>query len=208
MDEGANYARVTSGAIRVIDERGLAGLTWQAVAAASEMSVGEVRHRCELSRDRLIRLTAIALGRSRGERLARAGVYPFSRVSPLQRAVAMLPRTEADRREIRVTTQLAAFTSLPADSHRFLRKQDAEHREWCLHVMGVDPVGGALLYAVTTGLEGATADRDVPLDVAIAEEVLHAVLGADGEAGRHAALQATQPARAPVGPQTSQRHPA
>ncbi|HET7684006.1 MAG TPA: hypothetical protein VFK34_10115 [Marmoricola sp.] len=178
---------MTSGAIRVVDERGLAGLSWQAVATASGMSVGEVRHRCELSRDRLVRLMVIALCRSRTERLQRAGVYPFSTVSSLQRAIAMLPRTEDDRRDVRVTAQLAAVASLPPDAERLLRKHDAEHREWCLRVMDGEPVGGAVLYAVTTGLERATSDRDVPMEVDVAEQALQAVLGSDGESGRHAA---------------------
>lgn len=79
------------------------------------------------------------------------------------------------------------MASLPPDAERLLRKHDAEHREWCLRVMDGEPVGGAVLYAVTTGLERATSDRDVPMEVDVAEQALQAVLGSDGESGRHAA---------------------
>lgn len=195
-DQEANFGQLTEGAIRVLDESGLAGLTWQAVARASGMSMSAVRHRCDLRHDRLVRFVVIALCRAARARVQKEYGIWSAAGSPLDHALARLPRSEADRRGVRVAAMLAADPSLPEDSARILAQPQADHQAWCRNAMAGDTAAALVLEMVTVGLESAMARREGPLERTVAEEVLRRLLAADGTAGRHANLSPTATALA------------
>lgn len=188
IDEDGAFTGVTVGAIRVIDEKGLSGLSWLAVARASGMSVSAVRHRCDLSHDRLVHLTVLALSRARAERLRRVGpAVAGHATNAVAYALALLPRNESERRDVRVLHLLSADPGLPGQSARVLRSLAEEHRRWCRLVAEGDEARCALVEALTTGLPRAIADRHSPLDTEVAEDLLRELLGARQKQPAHAA---------------------
>lgn len=176
IDQAENFGKITNAAIRVLDRAGLVGLTWLAVAREAEMSVSAVRHRCDLDHDRLVRLVVVALLRARAQRVESGCGPSWAGPTPLARALAVLPRTDVDRADARVAAMLATDPRVPEAAAWLLRKAREDERDWCLRAQRGDAAAGALLHVTITGLEVAVSDRESPLDRAVAEEVLRALL--------------------------------
>lgn len=138
IEEAAHFTGVTAAAIRVIDRAGMRGLTWQAVAREAQMTIGAVRHRCDLDRQRLVMFVVTALCRAREERLRSVRWWFTPGADPLAHALALLPRTETERRQARVLALLEADPSLGPAADQLVRLRQ-EHWAWCRLVTRARP---------------------------------------------------------------------